>query len=116
MQQDDAGKRVEAPEQGRPGGLPSSWEPARWRCVTPVVQGGARTAEPDPSIPPEIGLAFNRPDGTVLRLYLPLAEGEALARSIGEYGDLYRSKTSQSPRSTGSPQRDVSTPSEFEKQ
>lgn len=86
-------------EQGKVGRTPTSYQPAKWRCTLPAdeVEG-------------VMGVAFDLPDGQVLRLALPLDDARNLAESIQDY-----LMASQSEMSSGIPIADGSIPPGNEK-
>jgi hypothetical protein len=59
------------------GRIPTSFLPANWRSTSPVDDG-------------EIGIGFNLPDGSVVRLKLDLHSAEMLVASMAESIGAYK--------------------------
>ena len=77
--------------------IPDSYERATWRGTLP--------ADKDAS---EIGLSFQKADGEIVRLALPIASARSVVASLDDY--VGKSTCSHSDSSSGNPQSAVSMP------
>ena len=78
--------------------VPESFRPVDWR--------GTLRACPHCG---DIGISFDREDGTVLRLRLNPRSAQAVMQTIRDYVSGGRPRNSHSPSSVGMPSADVST-------
>lgn len=67
---------------------PASFERVTWRSVGPAVEG-------------EMGLGFNRPDGSVIRVALPVEHAQCIHDALGEYLQAERSRGSSASTDEG---------------
>jgi len=79
--------------------IPKIYEPVTWRCVLRVCPESGN-----------MGLGFNRPDGSVIRVKIPKEDALKLADSIHDF--VFDHIRSQSRKSSGKPSSSVSTGSE----
>ena len=78
--------------------VPGSFTRSKWRGTTACDDSGS------------IGISFDLPDGSIVRLALDRKSAINLAGTVKEYIDAYKSERSHSFNSSGMPSVEGSTP------
>ena len=82
----------------RPRPLPPSFAVSAWRGTTACDTFGG------------LGVSFDLPDGSIVRLALDRQSAQQLSQSVRQYLDGYNSVRPHSDNSSGRPSVEVSTP------